>query len=49
MTAFIGRGLGGTLDWNYLEDVRKEWDGPIVIKGKKAAIGRPPEKVLDIL
>ena len=33
MTAFIGRGLGGTLDWNYLEDVRKEWDGPIVIKG----------------
>ena len=22
---------------------------PIVIKGKKAAIGRPPEKVLDIL
>ena len=33
MTAFIGRGLGGTLDWNYLEEVRKEWDGPIVVKG----------------
>ncbi len=33
MTAFIGTGLGGTLDWKYLDDVRKEWDGPIVIKG----------------
>ncbi len=33
MTAFIGQGLGGTLDWAYIEEVRKEWDGPIVIKG----------------
>jgi len=33
MTAFIGTGLGGTLDWDYLDEVRKEWDGPIVIKG----------------
>jgi L-lactate dehydrogenase (cytochrome) len=33
MTAFIGTGLGGTLDWSYLEEVRREWDGPIVIKG----------------
>jgi len=33
MTAFIGTGLGGTLDWNYLEALRNEWDGPIVIKG----------------
>ncbi len=33
MTAFIGTGLGGTLDWAYLEELRKEWDGPIVIKG----------------
>lgn len=33
MTAFIGTGLGGTLSWDYLEEVRKEWDGPIVIKG----------------
>lgn len=33
MTAFIGTGLGGTLDWAYLDEVRKEWDGPIVIKG----------------
>jgi L-lactate dehydrogenase (cytochrome) len=33
MTAFIGTGLGGTLDWKYLEELRNEWDGPIVIKG----------------
>ena len=33
MTAFIGQGLGGTLDWDYLKEVRKEWDGPIVVKG----------------
>lgn len=37
MTKFIGTGLGGTLDWAYLEDVRKEWDGPIVIKGIMSA------------
>ncbi len=37
MTAFIGTGLGGTLDWAYLEEVRKEWDGPIVIKGIMSA------------
>ncbi len=33
MTNFIGQGLGGTLDWDYLREVRKEWPGPIVIKG----------------
>ncbi|MEM7748966.1 MAG: alpha-hydroxy acid oxidase [Pseudomonadota bacterium] len=33
MTSFIGQGLGGTLDWDYLKEVRKEWDGPIVVKG----------------
>ena len=33
MTTFIGTGLGGTLDWAYLEELRNEWDGPIVIKG----------------
>lgn len=37
MTAFIGTGLGGTLDWTYLDEVRKEWDGPIVIKGIMSA------------
>ncbi len=33
MTAFIGQGLGGTLDWEYLKEVRREWDGPIIVKG----------------
>jgi L-lactate dehydrogenase (cytochrome) len=33
MTAFIGQGLGGTLDWDYLKEVRREWDGPVVVKG----------------
>ena len=33
MSAFIGQGLGGTLDWQYLRDVRREWDGPIIVKG----------------
>lgn len=33
MTAFIGQGLGGTLDWDYLREVRREWDGAIVVKG----------------
>ena len=37
MTDFIGTELGGTLDWRYLEEVRKEWDGPIVIKGIMSA------------
>lgn len=23
----------GTIDWNYLKETRKEWDGPILIKG----------------
>lgn len=30
---FIGYELGGSLDWTYLEEVREEWDGPLVIKG----------------
>lgn len=33
MSAFIGQGLGGTLDWDYLKEVRREWDGPVVVKG----------------
>lgn len=33
MTAFMGSNLGGTLDWDYLEAVREEWDGPIMLKG----------------
>ena len=31
--SFIGVELGGTLDWDYLQEVRDEWDGPIVLKG----------------
>ena len=30
---FIGVELGGTLDWDYLREVREEWDGPVVLKG----------------
>jgi L-lactate dehydrogenase (cytochrome) len=33
MTAFMGKELGGSLDWNYLKAVRAEWDGPILLKG----------------
>ncbi|MGI9523375.1 MAG: alpha-hydroxy acid oxidase [Hyphomicrobiaceae bacterium] len=33
MTEFIGEGFAGTLDWDYLRAVRREWDGPIVLKG----------------
>lgn len=30
---FVGRELGGTLDWDYLARVRDEWSGPVVLKG----------------
>ncbi len=33
MLTFIGHELGGSLDWAYLEAVRLEWDGPLVLKG----------------
>ena len=33
MLTFIGQELGGSLDWAYLEAVRQEWDGPLVLKG----------------
>ncbi|MBT3342619.1 MAG: alpha-hydroxy-acid oxidizing protein [Gemmatimonadetes bacterium] len=33
MLSFIGQGLGGSLDWEYLQAVREEWDGPLVLKG----------------
>jgi L-lactate dehydrogenase (cytochrome) len=29
----IRAGFGGTLDWQYMRELRKEWDGPIVLKG----------------
>ncbi|MEM7254487.1 MAG: alpha-hydroxy acid oxidase [Pseudomonadota bacterium] len=37
MAEFIGTELGGTLDWKYIEAVRAEWDGPIVLKGVLSA------------
>ncbi len=33
MTAFMGKELGGSLDWEYIKAVREEWDGPILLKG----------------
>ena len=33
MLTFIGRELGGSLDWEYLQAVRQEWEGPIALKG----------------
>lgn len=33
MTAYMGKALGGSLDWDYLKAVREEWDGPILLKG----------------
>ena len=32
-TEMVANSLGGTLSWDYLDEVRKEWDGPIVVKG----------------
>tara|TARA_B100000809_G_C15007086_1_gene483618 strand:- start:450 stop:935 length:486 start_codon:yes stop_codon:yes gene_type:complete len=33
MFSFLGTELGGSLDWEYLQAVRQEWDGPLVLKG----------------
>jgi len=33
MLSFIGEELGGTFDWEYLQQLRDEWSGPIVLKG----------------
>lgn len=30
---FVGAKLGGTLSWSYLDEVRQQWDGPLIIKG----------------
>ncbi len=30
---FVGANLGGTLSWDYLDQLRREWDGPLVVKG----------------
>ena len=31
--AFVGEELNGTLDWNYVAQLRESWDGPLVLKG----------------
>jgi L-lactate dehydrogenase (cytochrome) len=31
--SFIGQELNGTFDWDYMDNLRKEWDGALVIKG----------------
>ena len=33
ITTFIGRQLNGSLTWEYLEEIRQEWDGPLIVKG----------------
>jgi L-lactate dehydrogenase (cytochrome) len=30
---YFGRELCGTLDWDYLGEVRRQWSGPLVLKG----------------
>lgn len=30
---FVGASLGGTLSWEYLDEVRARWNGPLVVKG----------------
>lgn len=30
---FIGSQLNGSLTWDYLDDIRKEWKGPMLVKG----------------
>jgi L-lactate dehydrogenase (cytochrome) len=30
---FVSQNLGGTLDWDYLEAVREEWAGKLMVKG----------------
>ena len=33
VSGFVGNRLGGTLDWTYCEELKKEWDGLVIIKG----------------
>ena len=33
MVSFIGQEFGGTLDWDYLQQVREQWSGALIIKG----------------
>jgi len=33
VSGFVGNRLGGTLDWAYCEELKKAWDGPVILKG----------------
>lgn len=33
ITKFIGEQLNGSLDWDYLADIRAEWNGKLMLKG----------------
>ena len=33
VTQFIGSQLNGSLDWDYLNEIRAAWDGPLILKG----------------
>jgi len=33
ITTFIAQQLNGSLTWDYLAEIRQEWDGPMVVKG----------------
>ncbi len=33
IAGFVGASLGGTLSFDYLNEVRKQWRGPLVVKG----------------
>jgi L-lactate dehydrogenase (cytochrome) len=50
--AFVGEVLNGTFDWDYLDTLRKEWDGSLVLKGvldsrdAEAAVARGVDGIL---
>lgn len=33
VSGFVGNRLGGTLDWDYCQELKEAWDGPVVLKG----------------
>lgn len=33
VSGYVGNRLGGTLDWDYCQTLKAEWDGPVVLKG----------------
>ncbi len=33
LAQFVGENIGGTLSWEYLKEVRDQWEGPIIVKG----------------